>query len=102
LQHSAAEPLALDQRSGQRDTILDRIAEQKEQLERQHEHAAEQLARAQRELQYLHSWNRAPRAKLETEINRHEKTLDRCDQEAEQLRERAQRRTQFLALAHQR
>jgi conjugative relaxase-like TrwC/TraI family protein len=102
LQHSAAEPLALDQRSGHRDTILDRIAEQKDQLERQYEHAAERLARAQRELQHLHRWNRAPRAQLETEINRLEKTLDRCDGKAEQLRERAERRTQCLALAHQR
>jgi len=99
LQHSAAEPLALDRRSGHRDTILARIAEQREQLGRQNEHAAEQLTRAQRQLQRLHKWNRAPRAQLETEISRLQKALGHYDGKAEQLRERAERRTQFLALA---
>jgi conjugative relaxase-like TrwC/TraI family protein len=98
LERSAAESLALDQRGG---TILSRIAEQQEQLDQQRENTADRLATAQRELQHLR-WSRARRAQLETEIARHEKALDRYDQKAEQLRRTAERRSQFLAFAHQR
>ena len=69
---------------------------------RQREHTAEQLARAQRELLHLHRWNRGRRTELETEIARHEKALDRYDAKVEQLRRTGERRSQFLAFAHQR
>ncbi len=102
LQRSSAESLALDQRRGRRDTILNQIAEQHEQVDRQRAHTTEQLARARREVQRLHSWNRGRRAQLETEISRHEKALGRCDAKVEQLRERAERRTRVLSFARQR
>ncbi len=102
LQRSAAEPLALDQRNGRRDMILNEIAQQHEQVDRQRAHTAEQSARARRELQRLHRWNRGRRAELETEITRHEKALDRCDARAQQLRERAERRTRVLSFARRR
>ena len=98
LLRSAAESLALDQRRS-RDTMLDRMAHQQEQLDRQRARTAYQLARAQRELQRLHRWNRGRRAQLETEIARHENTLNRSDQKARQLCERSERRTRVLALA---
>jgi len=102
LQRSSAEPLALDQDRGHRDTILNQITQQQEQLDRQREHTADQLARAQRELQHLHKWNRGRRGALKTEITLHKKALERADAKAEQLRERTERRSQFLALAHER
>jgi conjugative relaxase-like TrwC/TraI family protein len=102
LQRSSAESLALDQRRGRRDTILNRIAQQHEQVDRQRAHTAEQLARAQRELQRLHRWNRGRGTQLKTEITGHEKALVRCDAKAEQLRERAERRTRVLSFARQR
>jgi conjugative relaxase-like TrwC/TraI family protein len=102
LQRSSAESLALDQRRGSRDSILNRIAQQHERVDCQREHTAEQLARAQRELQHLHRWNRGRSAQLETEIVLHEKALDRCDAKAEQLRRAAERRSQFLAFALER
>jgi len=101
LQRSSAESLALDQR-GSRDAILDRIAQQHDQLDVQRASGAEQVARAQRELQRLHRWNRGRRAQLETEIARQEKVLDRFDAKAQQLRRAGERRSQFLAFAHQR
>jgi conjugative relaxase-like TrwC/TraI family protein len=101
LQRSSAEPLALDQRRS-RDAILDRIAEQREELDRQREHTSEQLAIAQRALQGVHRWNRGRRAQLETQITRHEKALARCDAKAEQLREQAERRSHFLVFANKR
>jgi conjugative relaxase-like TrwC/TraI family protein len=101
LQRSSAEPLALDQRKS-RDATLKRLAQQQGQLDRQHEHTSAQLARVQSELQHLHRWNRGRRAQLETEIARHEKALDRCEAKAEQLRRTSERRSQFLAFAHQR
>jgi conjugative relaxase-like TrwC/TraI family protein len=101
LQRSAAEPLALEQHRS-RDTTLNRIAQQHEQLDRQRERTTGQLASTQRELQHLHRWNRGRRAKLEREIAGHEKALDCCDARVEQLRRTAERRSQFLAFAHQR
>lgn len=101
LERSAAEPLALDQRRS-RDSTLDRIAQQHEQLDRQRDHTSQRLATAQRELRHLRRWNRGRRAQLETEIVLHEKALDRCDAKAEQLRRTAERRSQFLAFAHRR
>jgi hypothetical protein len=101
LQRSSAESLALDQRTGRRDASLNRIAQQHEQVDRQRAHTAEELARAHRELQRLHRWNRGRQAQLETEISRHEKALDGCDAKAEQLRARAERRTRVLSFARQ-
>jgi len=101
LERSSAKPLALDQRRS-RDSTLNGIAQQREQLDRQREHTSEQLARAQRELEHVHRWNRGRRVELETEIARHEKALDRFDAKAEQLRRTGERRSRFLAFAHKR
>ncbi len=102
LERSAAEELALDQRRHRGDTILNFYAQQQEELDRDRERTAEQLGTARRELGQLHLWSRHRRAELETAIARDEKALARADAKAEQLREHAQRRSQFLAFAHQR
>jgi conjugative relaxase-like TrwC/TraI family protein len=97
LERSSAEPLALDQRPHQPDTIINFVTQQQQQLEQHHERTAEQLAAAQRELEGLHWWKRGRRADLETEIALHDTVLERADAKAEQLRQLAERRLQKLA-----
>ena len=80
LQRSAAEPLALDQRRQRRDTILNFLAQQQEQLDRNRQRTLERLAAARRELEHLHWWNRDRRAELETEIALHRQALGRADE----------------------
>ncbi len=101
LQHSSAESLALDQRRPRGDTILNFYAQQQEQLARHRERTEKDLAAAQREREDLHWWNRDRRAALEAEIADHQKTLDRADAKAEQLRRDAEQRTRTLALARE-
>jgi conjugative relaxase-like TrwC/TraI family protein len=62
LERPAAEPLALEQRRGRGDTILNHLAQQRQQLDRQRQRTAGQLAGARRELQHLRWWNRDRRA----------------------------------------
>jgi hypothetical protein len=102
LQRPAAERLALDQRTERPDTIIRFLAQQQEQVDRQRERTAEQLAATQRELEHLHWWNRDRRAELETEIDLRETALERADDKSEQLRVRAKQRSQTLALARER
>lgn len=102
LRRLAAEPLALDQRGGHGDTILNRISQEQEQLDRRRQCTTDQLGRAQRELQHLHRWNRGHRVQLGAEITLHEKELDRCDEKGQQLRRTVERRLQFLAFTQRR
>jgi conjugative relaxase-like TrwC/TraI family protein len=102
LQHPSAEPLALDQRRELRDSILDWVDQQQEQLHRHREHTAEELKAARRELQHLHWWNRDRRTELKTDIALRREALERADQKHEQLRERAEQQRRALALARER
>jgi hypothetical protein len=78
------------------------IAGEHGHLDGLHERTAEQLAVAQGELRTIHWWSRGRREELQTEIARHRWALERADAKREQLRERAGRRSQFLALARKR
>lgn len=102
LKRSSAEPLALDQNPERRDRRMRLIARQQERLDRDRQHTTERLAAAQRDLRRLHWWNRESRAKLEAQIARDRLALVRADEKREQLRERGERRSQFLALARER
>jgi hypothetical protein len=102
LHHSAAEPLALDQRRQQPDTILTYVAQQQEQLNRNRERTVERLAVARRELQALHWWNGDRRAELQAEIALQQTVLERADAKREQLRRLAERRTRMRSLARER
>ena len=62
----------------------------------------EELAAAERELKSLHWWKRGRRLELETQVTRHRSELRRADEKHEQLRQHAERRSQFLALARER
>ncbi len=99
LQRSSADPLALDhQRRERGDTILNLLAEQQAQLDRQRERTTKQLDATRRELHDLHCWSRGRRAELQTEIALHEQALERADQMREHLTEQAEQRARKLAL----
>jgi conjugative relaxase-like TrwC/TraI family protein len=102
LQHSAAEPLALDQRQERPDPTICLVAQQQEQLDRQRERTAKRLAAAERELGQLHWWNRTSRGELEAEIALDRTALERVDEKREQLIQLAARRSRMLALARER
>lgn len=102
LERSSAEPLAIDQSRERRDMAMCLISHQQEHLDQLRERTAERLAAAQRELNNLHWWNRASRAELEARITRDGLALERADEKREQLREHAERRSQFLALVRER
>ena len=102
LQHSAAEPLALDQRRQRGDTILNFYAQQQEKLDRHCERTTRELAAARRELQRLHWWRRDRRAELDREIALQRQALELADAKQEQLREHAEQRSRTLALARER
>jgi hypothetical protein len=102
LERSSAEPLALDQSRERRDSAMRLISEQQEHLDQLQERTAERLAAAERELKNLHWWNRGSRAELEAQITRDGLALERADEKREQLRQHAERRSQFLALVRER
>lgn len=84
------------------DTIINFVAQQQEQLDRNRERTVERLPAAQRELQDLHWWNGDRRAELKAEIALHRTVLERADAKREQLRQLAERRSRILSLAHER
>ena len=102
LARSSAEPLALDHDGERRDPPMRLLAQERERIRRLHGRTAERLAAAQGELQRLHWWNRGRRIELEAEITRDRLALERADEKREQLLERAERRSRFLALARER
>jgi hypothetical protein len=102
LEHPAAEPLAIEQRRGRGDTILNHLTQERQQLDRNRLRTAHQLQVAQRELRDLHWWNHDRRAELEQEIALDQKLLERLDAEQEQLRQRAAERTRTIALERER
>ncbi|MGH3133327.1 MAG: ATP-dependent DNA helicase, partial [Gaiellaceae bacterium] len=103
LQRSSAEPLALDQSTERKDTAMGSIiAQQQERVDQLRERRAEELAAAERELKSLHWWKRGRRLELETQVTRHRTELRRADEKYEQLRQHAERRSRFLALARER
>jgi conjugative relaxase-like TrwC/TraI family protein len=102
LERSSSEPLALDQSEEREDTAMRIIAQQHERLDQLRERTAERLAGAERELKNVHWWNRASRAELEAQITRDGLALERADEKREQLRQHAERRSRFLALARER
>jgi hypothetical protein len=78
------------------------IAEQQERLDQLRGRRAEELAAAERELKGLHWWKRGRRLELEAHVTRHRAELRRADERHEQLRQHAERRSRFLALARER
>jgi hypothetical protein len=102
LKRSSAEPLALDQRRERRDTTLNLLGQQQEQLDRHRERTSKQLRTARHELEHLHWWNRDRRAELQTEITLHRQALHRADQKHEQLRELTEQRSRRIALDRER
>jgi conjugative relaxase-like TrwC/TraI family protein len=96
LQRSAAEPLAVDQRTRCGDSTLNLITQQRAQLDRQRERTAELLAAAQREIAQLRWRNRQQRGALETEIARHRTRLEHIDSRGAELLRLAERRAQNL------
>jgi conjugative relaxase-like TrwC/TraI family protein len=102
LKRSSSEPLALDQSREREDTAMRIIAQQQERLDQLRERRAGELAAAKRELKSLHWWKRARRLELETQVTRHRSELRRADDKHEQLRQHAERRSRFLALARDR
>ncbi len=98
LERSSTEPLALDQRRERRDTTLNLIGQQQEQLDRHRERTTEQLSTARHELEHLHWWNRDRRAKFQTEIRLHLRALVHADQKHEQLHELAEERSRRITL----
>jgi conjugative relaxase-like TrwC/TraI family protein len=101
LERSCSERLALDQSRGREDTAMHIIAQQHERLDQLRERRAVELAAAERELKSLHWWKRGRRLELETGITRHRTELRRADEKHEQLRQHAERRSRFLALARE-
>jgi ATP-dependent exoDNAse (exonuclease V) alpha subunit len=101
LERSSAEPLALDQSSEREDTAMRIVAQQQERLDHLRERRAEELAAAERERKSLHWWKRGRRLELETQATRHRTELRRADEKHEQLRQHAERRSRFLALARE-
>ena len=102
LARSSAEPLALDQGGERRDPTMRLLAQERERIRRLHGRTAERLAAAQGELQRLHWWNRGRRIELEAEITRDRFALERASEKRVELRERAELRSRFLALARER
>jgi conjugative relaxase-like TrwC/TraI family protein len=102
LERSSAEPLALDQRRSGGDTILNFYAQQEEQLDRDRERSANQLAAARRGLEQLHWWNHDRRAELETEIALQRQALARAEERRDHLHERAEQRRRTLAVEQER
>jgi hypothetical protein len=102
LRRASAEPLALDQARERRDPTMHLRTQQQDRVDGLRERTAERLGDAQRELQGLHWWNRARRAELETQVARDRSAIERADEKCEQLRQHAERRSQFLALARER
>jgi conjugative relaxase-like TrwC/TraI family protein len=98
LHRSTTEPLALDQRRQRPDTIINYVAQQQAQLDRNRKRTVERLAAAQRELHHLHWWNGDRRAELKAEIALHRAALKRADAKREQLRQLAERRSRMLFL----
>jgi hypothetical protein len=79
------------------------IAQQQEHLDHLRDRTAERLTATRRELRRLHWWDRGTRRlELEIEIARHRAVLERSDERRDQLREHAERRSQFLALVRER
>ncbi len=86
LERSAAEPLALEQTKRRHDVHARLHARRQEELERQRNRAAEQLAAAQREFKQLGWWNRGNRRfELQTEIGLRQAALRGFDERREQL-----------------
>jgi hypothetical protein len=102
LKRSSSEPLALDQSREREDAAMRIIAQQQERLDQLRERRAEELAAAERELKSLHWWKRGRRVELETQVTRDRTELRRADEKHEQLRQHAERRSRFLALARER
>ncbi len=102
LERSSSEPLALDQSREREDAAMRIIAQQQERLDQLRERRAEELAAAERELKSLHWWKRDRRLELETQVTRHRTEFRRADEKDEQLRQHAERRSRFLALARER
>jgi len=102
LQRSSVEPLALDQRQTQRDTILIFLAQQQAQLDRHRQRTSDRLVTARRELEHLHWWNRDRRAELQTEIGRSEEILEHAGRKGAQLTEQAEQRSRRLTLDRER
>jgi conjugative relaxase-like TrwC/TraI family protein len=102
LERSSAEPLALDQSREQDDPAMRIIAQQQERLDQLRERRTEELAAAGRELKSLHWWKRGRRLELETQVTCHRTELLRAGEKHEQLRQHAERRSQFLALVRER
>lgn len=85
-----------------RDPTMRRLNEHQERLDQLRDRTAERLESAHRELKNLHWWNRGSRAELETHVARDRVALERTDGKRDQLRERVERRSRFLALARER
>jgi hypothetical protein len=102
LQRAAAEPLGIDRERERPDSTMRVIGEEQERLDGLRERTVERLAAAQGELRRLHWWNRGSRAELEAQIARDRVALERADEKREQLRERGERRSWFLAIARAR
>jgi hypothetical protein len=101
LERSSSEPLALDQSRGQDDSAMRIIAQQHERLDQLRNRRTEELAAAERELKSLRWWKRGRRVELETQVTCHRTELRRADEKREHLRQRAERRAQFLALVRE-
>jgi hypothetical protein len=99
LQHSSAEPLALDQRRERGDAILNYLAQQQAELDRYSDRTTDRLEAAELELAGLHWWNRDRRAELMNEIALGQASLERLDRRREQLDERTELLSENLALA---
>ena len=103
LVRSSAETLAVDQSRERRDTAMRVLAQQEGHIDHVRDQTAERLEAAQQDLKLRPWWNRGNRRfELEIEIARHRAMLERSDERREQLREHAQRRSRFLALARER
>jgi conjugative relaxase-like TrwC/TraI family protein len=102
MQRSSVELLALDQRRGRGDTILNYLAEQQQQLARHRQRTTERLEATQRKLEDLHWWNCDRRTDLQTEIARHKETLERADRKHEHIIRQADQREKTLAFTRER
>jgi conjugative relaxase-like TrwC/TraI family protein len=101
LERSSGEPLALDETRLRRDATMRVLAKQQDHLDQLCDRTTERLAAAELEHKRLHWWNRGRRDELETEIARHRWALERAGAKRDQLREHAEQRSQFLALARE-
>jgi conjugative relaxase-like TrwC/TraI family protein len=102
LERTSSELLAIDQSQEREDTAMRIVAQQLERLDQLRERRTEELAAAERELKSLHWWKRGRRLELETQVTQHRSELRRADEKHEQLRQHADRRSRFLALARER